>query len=253
MEFTRHKELAVKVTKLFSFFLIGLGSPKGLAHSIELSGNVGGTQFSTKDNVLRVNPLETDSLIANHSSAPNVGLGAGYVFSLPFAQNGWLPYVKPMINLRYFLRQHLTGQVYQYQDPEFYNYNYTISLESTWLMLDLALGVFSYHGVSGYLLGGFGGAWNRIGYYDEPLPGVLGGALFLNKNTSSKLVAEVGAGLSYDVFQPLTFAVEYLYSNLGTNNSAVTGSLNGLPAILSPIPIPVRAQSIQFVATWKIV
>ena len=163
----------------------------------------------------------------------------------------WFPYLKPAVNLRYF-EQDLTGQVYQFQDPEFYNYNYDISVSSTRLMLDLVLTLFKYHRFSSYVLGGCGESWNQINYSDQAVPGVSGGTLNLSNKNNYKFISEVGGGISYDMNKQLNFSLEYLYSNLRTNETSATGTLNGSPVAITPIKVPVISQSVQFVFTWKV-
>lgn len=243
--------LALTLTCFFSQKIFA--SPIDQGHA-EISGEFGLTYLPTQDEIFNVTPIEADTLHpTNNSLTGNFGLGIGYLFPLHTESKGvsLFPYLKPTINLRYF-EQDITGQVYQFQDPEFYNYNYDISVSSTRLMLDLVLALFNYNRFSGYVLGGCGEAWNQIDYSDQPLPDVSGGALNLNKKNNYKFVSEVGGGISYDMNKQLSFSLEYLYSNLRTNATAAIGNLNGSPAVISPIETPIILRSIQFILTWKI-
>jgi opacity protein-like surface antigen len=272
MKITSHKENFISVYEIFNtqvefilcvllttlFTLTCFFPQKTFASSInrgyaEISGEFGLTDLSTKNEILNVTPIETDTLHQTNNPLTGIfGFGIGYVFPLHSESKGinWFPYLKPTFNLRYF-EQDITGQVYQFQDPEFYNYNYNISVSSTRFMLDLVLALFKYHRFSGYVLGGCGEAWNQISYDDQPLPGVSGGSLNLSKENNYKFVSEIGGGISYDMDKQLSFSLEYIYSNLRINETASTGTLNGSPTTISPIKIPITSQSVQFMLTWK--
>lgn len=222
---------------------------------IELFGEAGLAQLSTKNTIVHATTIETDSLQQKNNpfTASLLGIGIGYTFPLHSKSNGmnWFPYLKPIANLRY-QKLNAEGQVYQFQDPEFYNYDYTISVASTRLMFDLALGFFKYKHFSAYVLGGIGETWNQISYHDQSIPGVSGGSLFLNKSVNSKFIPETGVGVSYGINEKLTLSLEYLYTNFGTNYTSANGTLNGSLTSIPPIRVPITSQSVQLIAAWKI-
>jgi len=193
---------------------------------------------------LRVTNSEVDKLVQTNNDWNTFAaqLGIGYLYYLNGAQEysenlQWFPWVEPEINGYYLGQSTIKGAVWRFGSPVFNDMTYRMPFESTRLMFDTALTIASKKQYSLFVIGGIGGAWNRVGYSDSDNIGLPCASqnLGLNSNTNSSFAWEVGAGLAYALNNRIALSLEYLYTDLGNASTPGSGSTG---TITTPILTP---------------
>lgn len=220
---------------------------------VEVSGNVGGFTPDIENSSLAVTSTETDLLLQTRN--PNfIQLGLGLAYAIPLNQTPnptglvFFKELKPTLNLRYsntrLLNHAKLGAVYQYQDPDMYNYDFAIPFISTRFMFDMLFTVVSLQKFSLFLNGGVGPGWTKTGYEDKAHPDVMRGDLSLNNKNEYDIVTEVGAGLTYSYNNNFSYSLEYLYTNFGRVGTASHGILDGSITVIGPAEFKLHTQAI---------
>lgn len=221
--------------------------------AIEASGHMGFTQLNLGNATFGVTETETDSLRQKHNPfGVEFAAGLARVISLnkrtELTPYTWFPELRIGLNLRYLnqglFNRYTTGQIEQYQEPAMNNYNYRINVESTRLMIDLALTIATIQKVSLFIIGGVGPAWTNLSYFDTPVPGVFDGNLILNDGTKNGFVEEMGIGIFYNCTETIKTSLHYLYTDFGSISTGSTGLLNGLPAQIRPAHFSLHSNAI---------
>jgi opacity protein-like surface antigen len=190
----------------------------------EISGAGGPNWFRTDDTTLIISPFETDSnLIKTVSNRGAWKVGIGYYFF-----EDWLPTWNYLNHLLFEVNVYqisgtIKGAVWQYQLPQFYNYNFRAPFTSTRLMFDFKPYLFAWNRISSYLILGVGPTWNTISYREKLIaPDVPADTTlaFLDKYTSTRVAGDVGVGLSVNLTRSLSLTAEYVYGFLGNSSSA---------------------------------
>lgn len=224
---------------------------------IELSGQFGITNLHLGNATLGVTPTETDELHQlSNVKTPELSVGINYVWPLNigghYHQVQFFPLIKAGLNLRY-LPQEVTGEIYQYQEPDMNNYDYTLSLDSTRLMADVILDVLSVNQRADiYLLGGIGSSWTQLSYQDQPKPGIETGSLNLQGRTTTGFAYELGGGITYRLSHEANVFVEYRYAHLPSMNTRSYGSLSNEEVIVSAAHFRFFTQTIALGINWAL-
>lgn len=205
---------------------------------LSVAGGYSRVNFSSLS--LPVTATETDTLHQTNSSTAVLGmLGLSQVFVFDYPKQH-IHNVSVGLNL-YNLSTTNAGDVYQYGVPALNNFIYRLPIKSTRLMLDGKIMSCPWHRLSTFLLGGIGGAWNRVKYYDAPtVEGASG--ISLESREQVKFAYEVGIGWQLTLDKHVSFFAEYLYANLGDMKTSSYGS----PSVLSGITFPLYVNTALF-------
>lgn len=243
--------------KIFSFVFFAGGmtclpiASYALCPGVQLSLYGGGVDVAIKKTEIDISPFETDTVTKGHhhtSFTPAAGIAYNYVIA-PNSQP-ILDSVTLALNYYYISTTH-KGDVYQFENPLFDNFDYSMQLKSSRLMFDTE---WNFQTVWGGIVifgeAGAGAARNKVEYHDTPKPGIIGGGLDLPSHTQNKFAWEAGAGIKVPVprMEKLLLSLRYLYTNLGTVDSATNGNF----AIVEPIKFKPYAQSVLLGATLQL-
>lgn len=188
---------------------------------------------------------------SNQSSWAAWTVGSGLSRTLPLfdsKQNDhelqWLPVIKPQLNV-YFLQGDMNGVLEQ-----FYEYpgagvdtDYSIDLNSTRLMFDLALTLASWRDFSIYAMAGIGPSWNRVGFHSDQNNCLQ--ARSLNTYKDINFAFEWGGGIDYTLFDQVSLMVEYLYTSIYSVELAHSGeSINMLVSGVESNSFDIHSQAL---------
>ncbi len=187
---------------------------------IEISGAGGGGWYQRQDASLIISPYETDSdktLQSSFQGAWKIGLDYSF-----FEKT--LPYLNRLLlglNV-YQTSTSLSGDVWQYELPQFNNYHFKAPIKSTRLMLDLRPGFFTWHSIEPYVILGIGVAWNSMSYKETVTASDVNAnsALVLSSHTTSSLAWNFGGGFKVALTDKLSTNLEYIYAILGHGSPA---------------------------------
>jgi opacity protein-like surface antigen len=219
--------------------------------NIEVSLGVGPNWTHTDNTHLVVSSFETDALRVN-SLSNNVlwKLGIGlHVLEEDLQQRNFFNALLIEFNL-YRSSSTIWGSVWQYQLPQFNNYNFNAPFTSTRLMLDLKPMLVTWHQISPYLIFGVGLARNNIAYYEN----ITGAGVSSNSANSLahhiyiNTAYDLGVGASIPMTSHLIASLEYLYTNLG---DLVTSGTSQAALISSP-KFTIYTQAALFSLSWKV-
>lgn len=83
----------------------------------------------------------------------------------------FIPYYNVTLHYEHQFNANITGQVEQYAQPEFTNYNYSVPLSSDILSIAGKVGLIKYKCLIPYVSAGIGAAFNHVSSYSEtPIP-----------------------------------------------------------------------------------
>jgi opacity protein-like surface antigen len=142
----------------------------------------------------------------------------------------YIPYYALLLQYRHYLSTYVKGNVYQYSQPEFENYNYQMQYFADLLTLNGKINLFEYKSIMPYLALGVGFVCNHLNNYAEtPLanvtprtnPGYSG-------NTNTNFAMTLGLGVDVKLTKNVwaTLGYEYLaqQNNISTGNGSNTWS-----------------------------
>lgn len=220
----------------------------------DVSAGISLSKLHLGNSTMMVTDTEEDSVHQTNNS-PLFGFNIGIGYTVPLHTQTkysiqWLPAIRAAFNFRYSF-YNILGQIAQYQDPDMNNYNFNLNIQNIRFMYDMYFTLISIHNVSFYILGGIGNGISRVSYKDQPIPGVTDGGVSLNNRTNSNFVSEEGLGFSYPLSDRVNMSLEYLYANLGRIKTASHGTLDGIPAIITPAAFSLRSQTVLFNLSYK--
>lgn len=220
---------------------------------VEFSIAAGPNWARAGSSYLIVSPFESDSVLNNHitnDAAWKMGVGYHF-FDNPNPQRNLFSDFVLELNL-YQTSEVIDGNVWQYQDPEYNNYQFSAPVTSNRFMLDIKPGIFTFHPLSLYGIFGAGVVWNSISY-NETITGEdveAGSELQLTNNTEGTFAYDLGAGIRADFGEHLSASLEYIYANLNSMSPSET-SKNSV-VIDTPPKFRIYNQSVLFGISWKI-
>lgn len=180
-------------------------------------------------------PLGMDTLQVNNGSdfSPpysmdlySIQTGNSGVFAL-VAGRSWqqdkpyLPRYALGLMWQHMFKSQLNGQVTQYSDPLFTNYDYQLNVQSDAILAYGKVNVFQWKRMAPYLNIGLGGSINQVSNYNETaLSGVNSRVSpgFQN-NSASQFAYLLGAGIDLFATEQWSFSAGYNYVNLGSVSS----------------------------------
>jgi opacity protein-like surface antigen len=222
-------------------------------NNFELSAAVGPNWAQTSSTHLVVSPYETDSVLVNNiSNYAFWKIGVGYhFFTEKLQQRSFFNDLLVELNL-YQSWFTVTGDVWQYQLPQFNNFTFKAPITSTRLMLDVKPTLITVRHISFYPILGVGNSWNNVAYNEvvsgQDVPD--GSNYLLNTSANSNFAFDVGVGLRADFNEHISASVEYLYTNLGNVTSTGT-SKNSDPIIATPT-FNIYNQGLLLGLSWKL-
>lgn len=201
---------------------------------VSLAG--GANWYNVQNTSLVISPFETDSARVNSIStggAWKAGVGY-YLFEETLANRPYLHHLLLEANV-YQTFTTLRGNVWQFELPEFNNYNFRAPITSSRLMLDVKPSLFTLDRISPYAILGVGVTWNTVSYRETGTGAGVdpNSVLSLSRNTTSQVAWDVGAGLNLAITNYLSATAEYIYSFLG-HGSPANGPLNDVRLSSAP-------------------
>lgn len=143
-----------------------------------------------------------------------------------------------------------TGDVLQYNIPQFKNYTYTLGLKSTRFMADVDVEFHPlYKRFIPFIEAGIGAGATSVSYDSDPIPPVTGPEFSLHNKTSWTFAYQAGAGVKYVVNSAFIVSLHYLYANMGKVDSSTSGSATDLA---KPITVDMSTQNFLFGFTYAL-
>lgn len=206
--------------------------------------------------------VEVDTLTSSDSDhvAALGTIGIGYV--IPFDTDSdeevkWLPGMILSVDGTYQFESELSGEVYQFSDPAFSNYNYQYGIQNANLLANLTLGLVEYQRWTLFAIGGLGAAWTWIEYQETTNPGETQGNLTLDTGSNTTFAWQAGGGLGYEILPELDATLTYLYTDLGKVQTSSTISsqnlFNGTPYISTTPEFDLSEQSVVLSLQWNFI
>ncbi len=210
----------------------------------QVNGYLGGTTTSIYPSLLKL-VGETDTLTRNRSQETDFtwGIGAAYRFlseALPM-KSDLIHDVTLGLDYFYFQSQQ-KGRVWEFQQPAYDNYAYTLPLTSSRLTANTEWALKPIHSfLMPFVEGGIGCAYNTLSYSDTPLLSSYGGNEQISKHGQYQFAYTLGAGINVLIPQIKNTEVSfrYLYANLG---NAATSSNAAVP-VVGPVTASLSTQA----------
>lgn len=224
-----------------------------MGKKFEISAAGGADWYNVPDTHLVISPFETDSNNIHQITTNGtwkVGVGY-YFFEDRLQQQRYLNHLLFEVNV-YQTFTTLSGDVWQYELPQFNNYNFSAPVSSTRLMLDAKPTLFTWQRVAPYAILGVGATWNTVSYRETVTAVGVDptSALSLSSNTTTHVAWDVGAGFRVALTDNLSATAEYIYAFLG-NGSPANRPANGVNLTAAP-SFSLQAQSLLFGLSLKL-
>lgn len=220
--------------------------------NLEISASLGSNRLRTHNTHLVISPFETDdNLVSSVGSKTAWKLGVGYYLwdQVP-VQAAFLSRVLLELNV-YHTANEIHGSTLQYELPIFNNYFFSAPIASTRVMLDFKPTLITVQNFSPYLILGVGNAWNSMAYYETAKDGIdPTSVLLLSNHTTTRLVGDLGVGLSVSFNERLSANAEYIYSVLGNNHPSQIPAMQ--VSLMSPPSFSSQIYSILFGLSLKV-
>ncbi|RUR28705.1 hypothetical protein ELY16_01480 [Legionella qingyii] len=230
----------VNIKYLLSIFC-GLLSSSVIANQSSWSTSiaVGASRFTkSNDQTIIISDYITDSLVNSHQKTQ-----ATYSFSFQrnISVNSQLLkkiLIGPAI---YYQQARFTGDVYELNDPEFFNYTYKESGNIFNLVLQGDLYLFSpIERISPFITLGAGLSVSKVTYHDQALPGITPvSSLRLPAKINNQFAGAAGAGVAVHLNKKFDVFARYLYSQSDTAHSSLSNNHN----LLEPIKLSLNNQA----------
>jgi opacity protein-like surface antigen len=185
-------------------------------HNFEISAAGGADWYSVADTEVEISFFETDSIFVNEIETAGtwkVGLGYFIVPNLLAETNVYQTFTT------------LSGNVWQYELPQFNNYTYQAPITSTRWMFELKPNAGTYGKITPYAILGVGVSWNTVSYRETPIDDVRADSVMkLSDNTTAQLAWDLGLGFSVEATKHFDIFAEYIYAFLGEGSPSSTSS-----------------------------
>jgi hypothetical protein len=239
MDFKNRQQFLFLIAFMFCYLLNGAVSALPLSDAFpilnnhyEAIGALGVANLRPTNSQLGLTQSETDTLVPTNKRVWQTlaaQIGTGYLYFLRdsnLTPNSlhWLSSLEPQINFYYLTSSSLKGQIYRFSNPNFNDFTFNIPVNSSRLMLDLALTALTYKNLSAFGILGMGEAWTVLGYNESANGGCPESGLSLANNSTLHFAWEVGGGLLYSFNERIGLSIEYLYTDLGRVRLSTTGN-----------------------------
>lgn len=223
----------------------------------ELSVFLGGSYIPStiKGQTLQLMPYEigqyADTFTNQGSASPFTwGVGALYRFKLhaPSASNHIFDSLGAGMDVFQITNFSQTGNLLQFNLPEFENYTYTLKLNNIRVMANFDLDFHSVaHHFVPFVQAGIGGARTAFSYNSVPISPIDSPDLTLPNEASWNVAYQAGAGIKYVATTHLALSLRYLYANMGNVNSSTLGST---ATLATPLTVNMSTQNVLFGLTY---
>lgn len=221
--------------------------------NMELSAAGGIDWYKISNTHLIISPFETDKNEVDDPSAKGTWkIGVGYyLFDESLRRRNYLNHLLLELNL-YQTSASVTGDVLQYELPQFNNYDFDAPVTSNRLMFDFKPSLFTWKNMTPYPILGVGVTWNSISYHEEPKESDINptSRLILSKHTIAQFAWEAGVGFNVVLSDYLSISAEYIYAFLGKGSPA-DGLANDVSLSSAP-NFSLKAQSLLFGLNIKV-
>jgi opacity protein-like surface antigen len=192
---------------------------------------------------------ETDSLKRiNPSSRYDNGTlwGAGIATELVGFTHSSRQHTNIALNV-FYTKNKQTGNVYQFQNLEYDNFDYTINLQSTRLMTEIEWFFYNMSKISPFIQGGIGVAFNRLHYCDYPnaifnASPSDGNGVVIKPSTRAQFAFSLGGGAQMQVTDKVLAGIRYFYSDQGKGRTARIANL----PLLEPLHASIYSHNVAF-------
>ncbi len=238
---------------LSSSVLAAVQTSDDLFKDVEISVAGGMSWLKTSSTQTVVSAFETDNNnvrnVINHP-AWKIGIGRSF-FDDTLQRRQFLNRLLVELNL-YQSQSSIKGSTWQYQLPQFNNFDFSAPVKSTRLMLDFKPFLFTAKTISLYPILGFGVAWNEFNYTETPTASGINpaSAAVLRTRMRTNFAYEIGAGVRTQITEHFSAALEYLYNPLG-HVSPSTSSETAAMILVAP-QFAIRMQTVLLSVNWKI-
>lgn len=141
----------------------------------------------------------------------------------------------------YYQKATFTGEVWELNSAEFFNYTYNLGSDNYNLLLegDFDLPAFANH-ITPFLSAGLGLSFSRISYNDYAQWGIpVDSEFHLAPYTNEKFIYTLGGGFEVPLSQSLSAQLRYLYTHMGTGHSSTLTKNN----LAMPISLALNSQT----------
>lgn len=225
----------------------------------ELSGYLGASYIpnSIKGQTLQLLPYEigpyADTFSHQKGGASFTwGLDAKYRFMLhnPSVKSPFFDSIGAGIDFFQITNANQTGQVLQFNLPEFENYNYTLGLSNIRLMadIDMTFRAINYNLIP-FIEGGLGGSMTTVSYQSTGIPPIDSPQFRLSDESTWGFAYQVGGGLKYRLKSNAWLSLRYLYANMGEASSSLVGSSTNLA---TPLNVNMSTQNLLLGLTYSL-
>lgn len=214
----------------------------------------GGSAFvQTTHSNLVLDDTETDTLTHPHKRSTQFEFGGGLAYNVLLAPED--------LEQRYLIHSisfgvdtfrwqaQRKGLVLLFGDPTLADYHYTMPLKSTSYLANTEINIHPVWGIMPFVELGAGIAHNKIGYHDNPQPGIPSGQVHLHSKSMNNFAYDLGAGLKVAVTDHVELSLRYLYANLHSAKTSRRGTINvsgtEFPIVAAePVTARLRTQSV---------
>lgn len=178
--------------------------------------------------LMRDEETEADNYTIGSISRDSVISGSiGYLWSrpknwFPSLSKNWFPAVSVGMNYKYISPIKVDGQIEEFSDPEFTNYNYNYQLDHEMLSLFTKLNIYRFNRFSPYVLFGIGSSWNRSSDYHEIAMADVDPAREppqFGDKTDRQFAYDIGLGIDFMINENLSLSLAYDYLNFSSNET----------------------------------
>jgi opacity protein-like surface antigen len=252
MNHTRNRAKFFTITSalLGSLLICAFQTANATPSGFLVSAFAGVSDLSLDHGDLVLSPFETDKLDGNQNNSeftPAIGFAYNFMLVPDDVREGYLlQSISVGMNLYYF-QTDLKGDVLQFGDPIFNNYSYKMDVTSGRLMIDSEWNFKRlWGGVVIFGQAGIGYARNTVKYQDTPKPGIPGGGLTLSSQSQDNFAYDLGVGLKYPITMNSEISLRYLYTGLGSTDTATEGELadGSSVTLLKPVSVDLTSQSL---------
>lgn len=222
-------------------------------NNFDISVAAGPSWYHANNGYLTSSDGEIDTAFINNASKTGIyRAGIGYhPFSTTLSQRTFLNDLLIQLNI-YHSSSTIKGQTAAFGDPVNNNdWTFRAPLSSMQLILNLKPTLFTFHGISPYLISGVGVAWNRISYYENPaISDAAPYSLNLAGKTNRNLVYETGFGIQETITKNLSASIEYINEHLGRVAPSTNSTVNSTSIVSAP-NFPLTNQSVLLGLNWR--
>lgn len=231
--------------------ILSFNAQSTVLDGFELSAALGGSWYHADNTTMQITVDERDANKVS-SSTSNLLYSAGigrHVFNDALKARNTLTGLLIQANYYYGVTT-VKGNVWGYESPNVNNYTFRAPMSSSRLMLDFKPELFVYRGFTPYAIIGAGASWNKMSYSENANSDVdPASAVTLQDHSSVTVAYDLGAGISTNILDNASIALEYMYTALGDISPSIN-SRTQQPIVGAP-SFSIAGQSVMLRLNWK--